>query len=157
MTTDQKEITWRAPEFEYFHKEVSWYWLVLIIAAVITTFSLWQGNILFALFTVIAVFLILSWGHKHPREIEFRIDEHGLEIEGHKSYSYQAFQGFAVQHLNPEWSEIIFRSRNKLTPYLKILIDNNISTEAKTLLNNFLPEIEYEISLVDHIAKILKF
>lgn len=157
MPLGPKEIKWLAPEFEYYNKDVSWYWLVIIIASLIVVFSIWSENFLFALFAVMAALLIMNWGHRQPRKIEFILNTHGLAIDQKKNYSYQSFQGFAEQAVNNEWTEIIFKGKNKLSPYLKILIDNRRAPEAKNLINRFLPEIEYEESIADHIAKLLKF
>ena len=46
------ETTWEAPEFEYREKEVSWYWISIIAAALIIAFSVWEKDFLFAMVCV---------------------------------------------------------------------------------------------------------
>ncbi|MDP3892652.1 hypothetical protein, partial [Nocardioides sp.] len=70
---EQFNIEWRAPEFYYREKGVSWYWLSIIAAIVILSVSVWQKNFLFAVFVVIAEILMLVWAGRKPREISFSL------------------------------------------------------------------------------------
>lgn len=147
-----KEIKWTAWEYEFFPKDISWYWLTIIASTLITTFALWQRNFLFAVFVVIAEILILFWGRRLPKKIEFKLNDKGLTIDERTFYPYDGFHGFALKE-----NEIVFRKKNRLAPYLKILAEESKTGEIKKLLSRYLPEIEYEESLADHIAKILRF
>ncbi len=147
-----KEVRWRAPEFEYRTKGVSWYWLTAIIAILVVAVALWFGNFLFALFVVIAELVVIFWARQLPRELEFKLDEKGLAMEDKKFYPYEDFSGFAVRD-----SEVIFKQKRRLTPYLKILASESDIGRIKSFLSNHLAEIEYEESLIDHLARILRF
>ena len=66
---DKFEIEWQAPEYFHYQKDVSWYWLVLILGIVTIVFALWQKNFLFAVFVIIAEVLLFYWGRTQPRVI----------------------------------------------------------------------------------------
>lgn len=60
------EIKWQAPEYEYREKTVSWYWISIVVAALVIAFSVWQKNFLFGFFIVIAEMLFIVWGNRTP-------------------------------------------------------------------------------------------
>jgi hypothetical protein len=153
------EIQWSAPEYHHYRKDVGWYWLVLIITAVIAAFALWQKNFLFAVFIAIAAVLVLSWGRRAPKTIDFTLSEKGLDIGGRKFYRYETLLGFAIIPVpdDPELNELALQTKGRLNTWLKIIIADQRSEEIKELLSKFLPELEYEESLADHIARILRF
>lgn len=147
-----KEIKWRAPEFHYYHKGPGWYWISVMAAIVLIGFALWQKNFLFAVFIVIAELVILNWAQRRPADTDFSLDDKGLVIGGRKVYSYDALAGFAVKD-----QELILKKKSKLNPYFKILISEYDAGRIKDFLAQHLPEIEYEESLIEHLARLLKF
>ena len=153
----EEEIKWTAPEFEYHHKEVSWYWISAMAAIVMIAIALWRGNFLFVVFIVLAEIVIVSWAAKIPRYVDFTLSQDGLEIHGHTFYPYKSFDGFAAKEIDGELSELILKRKVHLSPYLKVLVETKDISAIKRFLNNFLPEIEYEESMFDHIAKLLRF
>ena len=86
MDSPKKEIRWSAPEFHHYEKDVSWYWLVSIATIVVVIFALIQKNFLFAIFSVIAASLVISWGKKTPETLDFVLSESGLDIGNKKFY-----------------------------------------------------------------------
>ena len=78
---DPQEIAWEAPEFEYRHKDISWYWISIIVAVVCIGFAAWQKNFLFGFFVLVAEILILAWANQQPAIFNFRLTEKGLFIQ----------------------------------------------------------------------------
>lgn len=70
-------MAWEAPEFEHREKDISWYWISIIVATLIIAFAVWQKNFLFGFFIVIAEILFVLWGNEKPRTVEFRITNKG--------------------------------------------------------------------------------
>ncbi|OGY62845.1 MAG: hypothetical protein A2745_00445 [Candidatus Harrisonbacteria bacterium RIFCSPHIGHO2_01_FULL_44_13] len=156
----EKEIKWSAPEFTYYHKDVSWYWVTIIAAIIILAIAFLQKNFLFAIFVIIAETMIIFWGRQSPKDIDFRLDERGLDIGGLKFYAYENLIGFTPKtpdHEKPEFTELIFRTKAKISPYLKVWINSKDNEKVKNFLLRFMPEIEHDESLTDHIAKFLRF
>lgn len=147
-----KEIRWRSPEFRYYKKGLAWYWLTVIAALVLLIAAVWFSNFLFAFFVIIAELLIIFWGQKKPSEIEFKLDDRGLAVGDKKFYPYEALSGFAVVD-----EEVIFQQKHRLSTYIKALAEPADLGRINSFLTNRLPEFEYRGSLLEHIAKIIRF
>ncbi len=152
-----KKIIWTAPEFIYYEKSVGWYWVSIIIAAILVLVAFWLKNLLFAVFIVIAEITLVFWARRYPKSIEFSLTEKELLIGANKKYPINSFDGFHVKLNENGFSELILRSKSKLTAYLKIMIFSKDAEEIKSLLQNHLEEIEYKESLSDTISNLLRF
>lgn len=158
--TDKKEITWSAPEFEYHHKNAGWYLGVVVIAIAVAALALFQGNFLFAIFTAIAAVLVIKWGAREPRYLDYALTDGALVISGGKAYPYEQLAGFATRRmdaLEDGLSELILRKKHRLGSYIKAFFPTRHTEEIKFALNKHLPEIEYEDSMADHLSKFLRF
>ena len=153
-----KEIIWTAPEFEFSPKSVGWYWLSIIVAALTFLFALWQKNILFALFVIIAEFMILHWARQHPRHLQFRLTPKGLFIGEHNFHAFEHLMGFFILEIEgEERNELILRNDTKINPYIKVLIFRKDIPTFKQFLSRYLKEIEYTPTLSDGLSKFLGF
>jgi hypothetical protein len=151
------EIAWEAPEFEYREKSVSWYWLSIIVAAVIVAFSVWEKNFLFGLFIIVAEVLFLVWGNRTPRMIGFRITETGLEIEKQKLHLWKDVDTISVDSGEFGFVELVLIFRAKLRTPLKILFPEEKLAELRTDLKGIVREVPYEPTLLDSIEKLTRF
>ena len=150
-------IKWQAPEFDYRKKDVSWYWISIIIAVLILGFAVWQRNFPFGFFVVLAEIMVLVWANTEPQIINFELNDKGLSVGEHKFHSYAEFENFSVEdESNEERSHIFFQFR-RLKPKLKIKITKGAVAEARLALKKVLPEVKYEPSLVDAIEEIIGF
>ncbi|MEK9170661.1 MAG: hypothetical protein AAB674_03385 [Patescibacteria group bacterium] len=156
MEKQLKEISWQAPEFKYEHKDISWYWLSIIVTGLIILLAIWQKNPLFALFIAIAEIMIIFWAKEFPKTLNFKIDDKGVHIDKIKTYDYDDLKGFHIIE-KENISELVLKTKNRLHPIIKIIIAKTNIVEIKDILNDHLPEIEYEESLTDHIDRLLKF
>src|SRR3989344_345663 len=163
--TKKKEvfISWQAPEFEYNPKDVSWYWLSLIVAIILLAFSLWQKNFLFAIFVAIAWFIILNWANRFPTIWEFKIDDKGIDINlpskktVSKFYAYTEIEGFDIHPGGEEYKELVFRVKSKFSPFLKINFLSADEEKIKNFLVQFLPKKEFGESMADSLSKLVRF
>ena len=151
------EVRWEAPEYEYREKGVSWYWISIIIAAIIIAFSVWGKNFLFGLFVVIAEMLFIVWGNRMPRTVHFVLTEQSIEIEGGKFRLIKEFESVAVDTMSDGWAELIFTFRAKLKAPFKILFPEDRLAELRTNMKTVLKEIPYEPTFLDSIEKLLRF
>ena len=152
------EIAWQAPEFEYYEKDVSWYWLSVIVAVIVLSIAVWQKNFLFAAFIVFAEILILVWAGQKPKTVEFKINEQGLTIGGRKFYPYAEIVGFSADENGAdEWPEIIFRFQRRLQPTLKVKAPKNRFGEIEKALAPLVKKIEFEESFLETLERFLGF
>ena len=156
MPQNKEEIIWYAPEFEYEHKDVAWYWLTGIAAGILALISLWQRNILFAIFLVLAETMIIVWAKELPKTLQFKIDRDGIHLGRSQFYSYEDLQGFHILESHDK-NELILKTKNRLHPFVKIIILENDSPLIKDFLKSRLSEVEYEESLADYFQKTTGF
>ncbi|MEK7114818.1 MAG: hypothetical protein AAB847_00435 [Patescibacteria group bacterium] len=149
-------IIWKAPEYHYHEKDVSWYWLVIILAIIITAIALWQRNFLFAVFTVIAGITLLVWGHRKPSLIDFELNEHGLKI-GDVFYPKDLFDNFSLNKNGSEWDKLLLKKKSKISNILTIPTPQSEFDNIKKYCLNFWTEAELKESMIDDISNLLKF
>ncbi|OGY63995.1 MAG: hypothetical protein A3I89_00095 [Candidatus Harrisonbacteria bacterium RIFCSPLOWO2_02_FULL_41_11] len=157
---ESTEIIWEAPEFEYRHKSVDWYWASIIAAALIFLLAIFMGNILFAIFVVMAETMLIFWAKQYPENIRFKLDRKGLHLGTMKFYEYEDFEGFHIIERAGEDGDagkLIFKTKSKLHPYIKILFAGENASKIKNFLKQYLGEVEYEESLTDGISKMIGF
>lgn len=157
-------ISWTAPEFEYEPKDVSWYWLSLIISIILLGVAIWQKNFLFAIFIVIAWLIVINMARRLPSFWEFKIDEGGILIhlaqkpdESNKFYAWQDIEGFDIHGGINDYKELVIRLKSKLSPFIKINFQNEKENEIAAFCSKFIPRQEYEESAADHLARLIKF
>jgi len=153
----QFEITWEAPEFEYHEKDVSWYWMTIIIAALIIAFAVWERNFLFGFFIVIAEVLVILWGNEKPKLLPFSLTENGIDIGATKSHSLKEFESWSAEDLGDGWSDVAFNFRGKLKIPLKFLMPDDKLEEMRKDLKPLLREVEHQSTLIDAIERLLRF
>jgi hypothetical protein len=151
------ETTWQAPEFEYRSKDISWYWISIIVASIIVAFAVWEKNFLFGFFVVIAEILFVTWGNVPPRTVSFSLSDKGLEINNGKLHAMNTMESFSVDSLDDAWTELIFSFRAKLRTPLRVIIPADTVEEVRKNLKGVLKEVEYEPSLLDSLEKLIRF
>jgi hypothetical protein len=157
MDKGEKSISWRAPEFRYQPKDASWYWMSIGITGILFLIALWQGNLLFGIFILLAETMVLFWAKEYPRDLQFSIDEHGLHLDKIKSYAYEDLSGFHLHEGSDGVGEVIVKTKNKLHPYVRILLLNDDMPTVREAFKNHIEEIEYEEPLSENIARIIGF
>ncbi len=150
-------ISWQAPEFEFNFKDVSWYWISLIIAIILIFVALWQKNFLFAVFIVFAELAVLYLANKSPQMWQFKINEKGIYIGESKLYEFAKIDCFDIHSYSSEFSELIIKLKSKLNPYIKIFIPPEDEKVIKDYLLNHIPQEELSESLVDSLEKLIRF
>ena len=170
--SDQGVLVWQAPEYEFYHKDVSWYWMSFVIAGVLVLVALWQRNFLFAIFVTIAWFTFSSLAGRVPAIWQFSINEKGLAIGplfGESSlenrgslvgkfYAWQDILGFAIHdQASGEYKELILKLKARFSPYITIPFPLTEEAELTARLLQFLPKEEYTESLADTLSKLIRF
>ncbi len=156
-------ISWQAPEFEYYRKDVSWYWLSLIVSIILLALSIWQKNFLFAVFVVIAWIVIVYSANRLPNVWNFKIDEKGIEIslprtkDNQKIYPYSEIEGFDIHPASDQYKELVLKVKSKSSPYLKINFPAADQEKITEFLQKYIPKEEYNESLADSFSKLIGF
>lgn len=155
---ENKEIIWRAAEYEYKEKALGWYWLVVIFTIILAMFALWQKNFFFLIFIIFAGIVLLFLSRKRPRIIEFKVTEKGIGVGETAFFFFEDIDGVHLRERPGHLDEIILKRKTILNPYVKIPIDRNLREIVNRFLENKeVSKIDYEDSLIDILAEWLGF
>jgi hypothetical protein len=162
MDKERQEITWTASEYHFYRKGAGWYLLSLLAAIILFLIALWQKNLFFAIFVVIAEIVLIYWAKRLPQTLDFKINTKGVEIGDIKFYPYEELHGFCIQEItdsteSPGSAELILKTKTKIHPFVKINIPKKYAETAKNFLKKFVKEIEYEDSVSDIIDRLIRF
>lgn len=165
---ESDEIIWQIPEYEYHPKDVSWYWISLIVAIVLFAFAVWQKNFLFAVFVVFAFFAVSYSASRFPPIWEIKINEKGIFIglpDGKKKkfYPMEEIESFDIHSEiygngeETEYKKLVLKLKAKISPFLKINIYSKDELKIKESVSKFAPQKEIAKSLTDSLSELIKF
>jgi len=150
---DEKKITWRAEEFEYFEKNVDWFWAVGIISVGLAVFSIISGNLLFGILIIIGAFSLSIHAVKRPRVINFELNQTGVVIDK-KMYLYNTLESFwIIEH----GKKIMIKSKKALVPYLILPFENIEPEYLRDYLIKYMKEEEMSEPLAHIVMEKLGF
>ena len=152
-----QELSWRAAEYQFTEKDPGWYWLVVVAGIVLLAVALFGRNFFFGVFIVIAAVMIISFSRRRPRVLDFKLSGKGVAIGENISYDYDRLEGYAILEKPGRLHELVLEKKAAINPFLKLPIDAESAKEAERILQNHLPQIEYEESLIDIISGWLGF
>lgn len=157
MSEKENEIKWRAAEYEYFEKSINWYAFVILATITLVIMALVQGNFFFAVFMVIAGFMVTTLGKKKPKVLDLTINDKGVGIGKDDFFLYEELEGFSVRENDNKLNEIIIKKETTLNPFVKLRIDSKMTEKAKEILERNLEENDYKESAVDTFSDFLRF
>jgi len=149
-------LEWSAPEFVQYSKNKSWFIIVGLIAAGLFLWALLIKNLLFALLIGLSFFSLVTFALKKPREIRLAITSKGIKIDK-TLYSFDNLKSFWIFYEPPEVKELSLRSKKTIMPYIKISLAEQNPAEVRKFLIKYLPERKHKESLIDNLARQLKF
>lgn len=153
-----QKIEWKAPEFEHRAKEVSWFWLTIIVAVLVLALAVWQKNFLFGFFVVVAEVLILSWGNAEPRQIDFVLTEKTLVVDGKKHYNLNELANFSVDELeHKDLVPIFIHFKQRFRGPLRVHVFKDKLQSVRDLLGTGVKEVDHEDSLIDSLEHLIRF
>jgi hypothetical protein len=154
MTKNQ--LKWTAPEFTHYRKNKSWFVVVGVIAAGLFGWALLTKNLLFALLIGLSYFSVVVYGLKKPRKIPLTITPKGVKVE-QTLYPFDNLRSFWIFYDPAQVKELSLRSKKLIMPYIKIPLGEQNPVEVRRLLLKYLPERKQEESLIDNLARSMRF
>lgn len=149
-------IKWEALEYEYIPKSNNWFWSIVIIVIGISFASILLGNMLFAIFVVIAGLAIILFGARKPREISFSLSAKGLQIEK-RLFPYENLRSFWIHYDPPKQKLLTVELKKLLIPAISIQLGDTDPNAVREYLLKFLKEERREEPLVATITRLLRF
>jgi len=152
-------ISWSAAEYEVGApgRSITWYWMSLIITALLTMFALWQNNVLFAVFIIVAWLIIVSLSGSVPKTWAFVISEDGIAIGANKQYRWNEIVGFDIHEESDAHKALLIKTMHAFTPMVRINIPKSKERAITDILAKFVKREEYEESMIDVLMRIMRF
>jgi hypothetical protein len=151
-------VTWDAPEYEHRPKEISWYWISIIVSVILIAIAVWQQNWLFVVFIVIAEVLVLFWGDRSPDMIPITVNEKGVRIGEDKFYERARIAAFSiVPHEHTNWFDLVFHLDRRLLPNVIVKIPHDKAHEVHQRLSELYAFFDYEESFVETLERFFGF
>lgn len=147
---------WSAYEYEYYEKSADWYWWVGFVAIILLGFALWQRSFLFVLVLLLGWFTIVLYAIRPPQMISFSVAERGVLI-GDRLYLWHDLRSFWIFYNPPMRKELVITPKKALLSAFKMNLGDADPSALHDILIKFLPEIEEEDSLIDNLARLVRF
>lgn len=158
MSNDnQKNITWQAPEFRHYPKNVGWYiTLVSISVLVIAFFVIVESDIFAAVSLGLITILIILFSRQSPRLVNVELNSKGIKFDN-LHYPYKQLKYFWVVN-NPRHKTIIFHTTAFLNNTLILELEDQDPEKIREFLLQYLPEHhETEETSIQRIMHRVKF
>ncbi len=90
-----RTIVWSAPEFEYIHNTVNWYWVVGTLGFLFSLVSFFSGNWTFAFLLLLSTFMLMVLSTKRPAVVNVSLNKNHITIDD-KKYSLKKFSAYRI-------------------------------------------------------------
>lgn len=148
--------SWRAPEYTYHEKTPDWYWGFGSVAAALLFIAYLTESVLFGFIIVIGGFGMLLYTVRKPHIVTISVTGQGIEIDD-RLFPYETLHSFWIFYRPGERRELILKSSRGLAHTIKIPLADANPVEIREYLLQYLPERAEEESMLDILARILKF
>lgn len=155
-TPNLTDIRWTAPEFNYYHKDKSWFIVPALIALVLLAIAIWLKNYTFAIIIPLAFFCLYIYGTKTPKKISFSISHRGVIIDK-TIYTYDNLKSFWIFYDPPRLKKLCLHGKKTFMPAISIPLAEQNPTQIRALLLKYLPEVEQEESILDILMEKWRF
>lgn len=153
----QESISWKAAEFHFIEKDALWHTGIVLAGVLLLIFAYATHNLFFGIFVVIATILVMEFGRRRPRILEYGVTNNGLTIEKKLYLPYEKIESFRIHKRQNRLDELVFKKHSKVNPFLYVPVDEKTALMAQEFLLRYLPEDEHDESFVEIIAEWIGF
>lgn len=157
MANENQTITWTAPEFRHYEKNLGWYVTFCAVAILIMGFfgiieTDWFAAICIGILTLLALF----FATQRPQPVTVELDGKGLKF-GTLFFPYKQLKDFWVVQ-NDRHRTLNFRTTTYVNNFLIVELEDQDGEQIRQFLRRHLPEHE-EIheTMAQRISHKLKF
>lgn len=149
-------ITWEALEYIPRKRNTEWYVAVSIVTLAIAVTAILFNNVLFAVLIVVGVFALMLYTARAPKRVEFEISARGIRVDD-VLYPYSTLDSFWISDATGI-PKLLLKSQKFFMPLMTFPLPEDIdSDDIADVLISFLPEVEHQESLSEHLADRLGF
>ncbi len=139
----RKPISWETHEYVHVEKSSDWYWALGLLAVAGATGALLMENVLFAVFILIASFVLALASSRQPNVMHFSVTQRGVRIDD-TLYPYTALDSFSIDEPTPDHTpKLILKQSKPLAPIIVIPIVDVDPDDVHDFLTAFLREDDH--------------
>ena len=141
-------LSWNTPEHIHHNRSIDFYWIVGLIAVVVSVIAFILKDGLFGIFVLIGGGLYAYVNYKKPNNVTVNITDKQIII-GDDAYLISKIQAFRIVPIKDEY-ELVLAIRKSYEPVVSVCIPNDFVLQTKELLGSMIEESE---SLVPQIGR----
>ncbi len=147
MANTQSAISWEVKEYEHRQRGVDWFWAIALLAGVGAVVSIVFDNILLAVIIVLAAVSLIMYAKREPENMMVELSPAGVKI-GKTLYPYKNLKTFWVTD-EGERCKLLLESTRSIMPIIDVKAPHGRRDEIMEYINDYLPALEREESLID--------
>lgn len=156
MPENQNTISWQAPEFRYYEKNVGWYVTLAAVAILIIGFFVIEKDLFAAISLGILTILVILFSRHKPKLVKVELSPKGVRF-GDLFFPYKQLINFWVVN-NQNHKTLNLHSTTYLNNIIIIELEDQEPEQIREFLIHFLPEhSETEETAIQRIMHKLKF
>lgn len=137
-------IEWEAPEYNHKKRTPDFLWTIGLIALAIAIIAIWLGNLVFAIFVIIAGASLIMFTIREPGQMNFAVKTEGL-IVGKDKYEWKNIKGFSIVKGDP-YGKLLIETSKYFLPVYAIPLPSSIIEKVNGELSKVIPKTEIKES-----------
>ncbi len=139
----RKPIAWEAHEYVHVEKSPDWYWALGLLAIAGATGALLMENVLFAVFIIIASFVVALASSRQPNVLRFSVTQRGVRIDD-TLYPYNTLDSFSIdEQTSDDTPKLILKQHGYFSHIIIIPIVDVDPDDIHDFLTAFLREDDH--------------
>ena len=137
-------IEWEAPEYNHKKRTPDFLWTIGLTSIVLAIAAIWFGNLVFAIFVLVAGASLIMFNVREPNQMGFAIKTEGLVV-GKDKYEWKNIKGFNIIK-GDLYGKLLIETTKYFLPVYTIPLPTSIVEEVKTELSKVIPKAEIKES-----------
>ena len=137
-------LEWEAPEYNHKKRTPDFLWTIGLIALAIAIASIWFGNLVFAIFVLVAGASLIMFTIREPGQMNFAIKTEGLMV-GKDKYEWKNIKGFNIIKGDP-YGKLLIETSKYFLPVYAIPLPMSVVEGVKVELSKVIPKAEIKES-----------
>ena len=137
-------LEWEAPEYNHKKRTPDFLWTIGLIALAIAIASIWFGNLVFAIFVLVAGASLIMFTIREPGQMNFSIKTEGLMV-GKDKYEWKNIKGFNIIKGDP-YGKLLIETSKYFLPVYAIPLPTSVIEGVKVELSKVIQKAEIKES-----------
>lgn len=149
-------LEWDAHEYHHYPKSQRWFAGMGVVTAVFALFGFLTGNIFFALFVLVAAFVIYLFAIREPRIVSNALTAQGVRA-GNRLFDYEDLESFWIFYEIGGIKELSIETKRGLISHVRMPLGEAEPVAVREILIQFVPEKRHEESLANILSRLVGF